>query len=164
MALLTIFSLSVSAFAMDVAERDQEDKCLELTFEEVVLRKMAYDNISCAEAKEELLQEEARILEDFGLRYAGTQAVGTQSELILSIITTRRHLFIRIMQAFPVQLTQLLLRFRIMERLDILIELMCFQHGVQQACIAMSGFSRVCLQIFLQIKKVLDWRLRDILV
>ena len=82
MALLTIFSLSVSAFAMDVAERDQEDKCQELTFEEVVLRKMAYDNISCAEAKEELLQEEARILEDFGLRYAGTQVVGTQSELI----------------------------------------------------------------------------------
>ena len=82
MALLTIFSLSVSAFAMDVAERDQEDKGQELTFEEVVLRKMAYDNISCAEAKEELLQEEARILEDFGLRYAGTQVVGTQSELI----------------------------------------------------------------------------------
>ncbi len=82
MALLTIFSLSVSSFAMDVAERDQEDKCQELTFEEVVLRKMAYDNISCAEAKEELLQEEARILEDFGLRYAGTQAVGTKSELI----------------------------------------------------------------------------------
>ena len=65
-SLTMVLSLAVPAFAAaPLSEGNVE--CRQLTFEEVVLKKMKYDNISYEAAKEQLLDEENRILTQIGM-------------------------------------------------------------------------------------------------
>ena len=75
-----IISLALPAFATEVS-----DECViykEITFEEAIAKKMACDNISYTQARNELLEEEQRILTELGLTGQTTRNSTPRSDII----------------------------------------------------------------------------------
>ncbi len=81
LSLAMALSLAIPAFAAEPLS-DGKVECRQLTFEEVVLKKMKYDNISYEAAKEQLLDEENRLLTQMGMNKKSAYTNSTRSDFV----------------------------------------------------------------------------------